>query len=515
MKVTVVEKSPVERTLEVTVEKGRVEKAYDRAFSQMARNLSIPGFRKGKVPAQIARRYITDDGLTGNVLEGLLPQAYREALVEVQVTPLSEPRWEIVQKERGQDLVFKATFEVKPQIEVKDYQGAEVTQVRPEVGDDHVDKLLNDYRQAHARLATVTEDRGVFEDDIALVDYTGTHEGEAIGAAQNYLMEIKSDAYIPGFMQNLHGLKPGEERHFEANFPADYHNAELAGKQVSFHFKLHEIKVRQLPELDDEFAKTISDFETLDALKADMLHRMRENVVHRTRREAGSQILFGLLSQVRPEQVPAALVKYRAGLVFRGLDQQLEKQGKSLEQYIAEQGTDRDSLLNQVAGQGALEARIELLVDGIARQEGLEVSLAEVRAQIAESAAAHQVSPTEMEARMVQEGTFEVVRYNLLQTKVVEWLADNGKVRYLTPEQAEQEAARAKAAAAEKAAQETAAEAPQAETAEAQPEAPAPKKSRAKAQPAPEAAVPEEPAGEPEEGAKKPRSRAKKAKEEG
>ncbi|GMU56574.1 MAG: trigger factor [Candidatus Xenobia bacterium] len=534
MKVTVSENTPVERTMEVTVDSKKVDQAYSQAFEKMARSLNLKGFRKGKVPTQIARRYITDDGLAGTVLEGMLPRAFREALVESQLVPLSEPRWEIVSKERGRDLVFKATFEVKPQVDITDYKGVAINQARPEITDEHVENVLQDYRNGQARLASVTEDRGLQEGDIALVDYTCLHEGQPVahGSAQNYLMELKQEAYLPGFVDNLLGLKAGQEREFEADFPEDYTNDELAGKHVTFHFKLHEIKVRQLPELDDEFAKTISDFETLAALRADMLEKMTENVQVRTRREAGSRILFQLAGQVQDTQVPQALVAYKANLIFRTLGQKLEREQMTLEQYMASQGMDKDRLFRQISAQGAFEARIELAVDSVARSENITVPASEISAQIAQSAQMHGVSPSEMEEQMRQDGTIEVVRYNLLQTKVVDFLAEHGKVSYITPEEAarlaEEEKKQAEAAAkkaekeAQKAKKAEPAEEAEAEAAEAAEAAPAPKKAKTKAAPDEEEAAPapkkkaapkakeaaEE--GEAEGEAKKPKTRARK-----
>lgn len=512
MKVTVLENTPVERTMEVTVDSKRVDQAYHQAFERMSRSLNIKGFRKGKVPTQIAKRYITDDGLTGTVLEGMLPKAFREALNESKLVPLSEPRWEIVSKQRGQDLVFKATFEVKPQIEIKDYKGVEITQARPEITDEHVDNVLQDYVNAHARLVTLGEDRGLQEGDIALVDYTAfDDDGNAMenGSAQNYLMELKKEAYLPGFVDNLYGMKAGDEKEFEADFPADYTNLDLAGKHVKFKFKVHEIKVRQLPELDDEFAKTISEFETMAELRADMLKRMTENVETRTRREAGSRILFQLTSQVEDTQVPQALIGYKANLIFRTLGQKLEREQVTLDQYMAQQGLDKDKLFRQISAQGAFEARLELAVDSVARSEGIEVASKEVSAQVAQAAQMHGVPANQMEERMRNDGTIEVVRYNLLQTKVVDFLAENGKVTYVTPEEAarlaEEEQRKAEEAAREDAPEEAPKpkKAAKAETAEE-----APKKKAA-----PKAAKAEEPKaeeGEADPEAKKPKTRAKK-----
>lgn len=526
MKVTVLENTPVERTMEVTVESKRVDQAYHQAFERMARGLNIKGFRKGKVPTQIAKRYITDDGLTGTVLEGMLPKAFREALNESKLVPLSEPRWEIVSKQRGQDLVFKATFEVKPTVDVKDYKGVEITQARPEIGEEQVDSVLQDYLNAHARLVTLTEDRGLEEGDIPLVDYTCFDNGEVVanGSAQNYLMELKKEAYLPGFVENLYGLKAGEEKEFEADFPPDYTNLDLAGKHLNFRFKVHEIKVRQLPAMDDEFAKTISEFETMAELRADMLKRMAENVETRTRREAGSRIMFQLTSQVQDTEVPQALISYKANLIFRTLAQKLEREQTTLEQYMASQGLDKDRLFRQISAQGAFEARLELVVDSVARSEGIEVTNQEISSQIAQSAQMHGVPPAQMEEQMRNDGTIEVVRYNLLQTKVVDFLAENGKVSYVTPEEAarlaeeERKKAETEAARAEKQASKAEAATEEEPKAEEKPkkaaakkadeteEAPK-KKAAARAAKTEEAGV-EEGDGDPE--AKKPKARAKK-----
>ncbi|MBI3926322.1 MAG: trigger factor [Armatimonadetes bacterium] len=473
MKVTVSEKSPVERIMEVIVDSTRLEGAYEQAFDRVRRKLALPGFRKGKVPAQLARKYITDDGLISDVLEAVVPGAYREALQKENLFPISEPQWEFVQKERGKDLIFKVTFEVKPEVELEAYRGTEIVQEKPVIEEEDVVRVLEDMRGSQARLTELKEDRGLEENDIALVDYTSQSGGENTGSATNYLLELKKENYIEGFVEKLYGLKAGEERSFNVQFPEEWENKDLAGKDVTFDFKLHEIKVRELPELDDEFAKAASEKETLEELRSDIRERLEKNVEGQARRAAAGKIMKKLLEQVPSERVPRSLHSYRTNVELRKAANELARHGLELEQYLQRRNVSKEQWAMELQAAGMVEARVELIVDAVSRAEGIRLDQEEVNRILGAEARARRISEKKLQAQMEEDGSIELLKYNVLRAQVQEFLVDQADVKYVPPGQAQEAAAEAKPAEPEKKkAKASKKKASKAEDAEEQPRSP-------------------------------------------
>jgi trigger factor len=439
MKVTVVENSPVERTLEVSVEPEQVESAYQKVLRGAMKDLRLPGFRKGKVPPKMAERYLTFESLRGQVLEEVLPQAYLAALEQEKVRPLSDPRWEILEQERGKELVFKVTFEVMPTLEVRDYKGVEVTQVRPEVTDQDLERQILHLRTRHAQMVPVEEDRGLQEGDVALVDFKATTDGRTVdrGSAENYLMEMVPDNYLPGFLDNLYGMKPGEEREFDAQFPDDY-PGELAGHEVHFWFHLREIKQRQLPAADDEFARDISDCQTMEELRGRLRADMQAYLDRRAHDQAAEKILRKLLDQVPDEAVPPSYRAYRAQLLVREVASELRQMGKTLQDYLKSQGMSEDDWARQALRAGHYHARMDMLVSAIAHQEGITVEDEELVPHLEEEAARRGISAAALRRQAEEEGSLEVLKSQIQRHKVMRFLVEQGKVTYVLPGQGEE-----------------------------------------------------------------------------
>lgn len=434
MQVKVSEASPFERTLEVTVDQKQVDTAYERAFGKAARRLALPGFRKGKVPVNLAKKYITDEGLSSDVVEDLVPQAYREALRQEKLQPISEPKWELVQRGRGKELIFKVSFEVKPVLEIKDYKGMAVKAERFDVTDQMVDEAIDEFRASQAKLVPV-EDRPVQMGDVALVDYAGTMDGEPIegGSAKDYLMEVKTENFIPGFVDNLVGMKAGEEKEFDITFPADYPATHLAGKEVHFKFNLHEVKEKQLPAVDDEFAKSVSQHETIDALRKDIRERLEANAERRVRERVAIKCIDKLLGQVAQESVPRSLHSWRTNVEIRRRLNEFSRMGVTLERYLADRKIDQQAWLQELAVMGMLESRVEVLLESIARAEGIDVSEEEMDQLFAVEAQNRGVSLAELHRSVDQEGSLPLIRYAVLRAKVMDFLFDNASITYVAP----------------------------------------------------------------------------------
>ncbi len=445
MKVVIQETSPTQKEMEVTLDVERVDRAYSQAFKRVLKKFSMPGFRKGKVPANLARKYITDEGLTRDVIEALVPRAYQEALDQQALQPLSEPSWDFVQNERGKELIFKAKFEVKPEVELPDFRDFDIIQERLEVGEEQVLGALENMRERQAQLVPLEKDRGLEEGDVATVDYSSRCGEEILeGQAENYLMEVKKEHYIEGFIDNLYGLKAGEEKTFNATFPDDYGNEELAGKEVTFDFNVQDIKLRKLPELDDEFAQSVSEHETLEELKKDIETRLTSDVEQRAKAQAAGQILAKLLKSVPKNVVPQSFVALKRNQELRREARDMQARGLDLEAWLETRGVSKEQWFAEMQARGLFEARIELAIDSVARSEKLEVDAAEIDTIIEGEAKARRMKPKKLRASLQEDGSLELLKYELLRAKVQDFLVEQGSVTYVLPGEVEKAEAEAK-----------------------------------------------------------------------
>lgn len=435
MKVTVTEESASERTLEVVVDSKKVESAFQKAFRKNLRQFALPGFRKGRVPESMAQRYITDGALVSDVVNDLVPRAFEEAIKEKNLEPISQPNWDLVQNERGKDLIFKASFIVTPFIEIENYEGLEITQEREEITDAHVQDTLDRMRSQHAEFITLEEDRGLEEGDHATVDYTSYQDGEEIenGGVTNYVMEMKPENYIDGFVSNLLGAKAGEEREFDITFPEDYSNPELAGETISFKFKVHDIKVRRLPELNDEFVQSHTPHENLEKLKEAVLEHLEEGIKGQADGQAMNSIIKQLLEQVPEEVIPSELRQHHAQRAIRTRMYELAQQGLEIEQLLQARGLSQEAWLQEMMGTGLFEARLEVLYKSLAQSEKVVVEESELDEIIKAEAPAHKLKPRQLRRQMEKNGTIEMLRYNILTEKIQKLLLEKAAITYVAP----------------------------------------------------------------------------------
>lgn len=506
MQVIVSELTKCERMLEVTIAADRVDGAYERAMGRAAKRLALPGFRRGKVPLKMAKKYISVENLGSDVVEDVVPQAYDEALRQNDLQPISQPRWELVQREPGKELIFKVSFEVRPHLEIVDYLGVELKNEREEITDEHVEKAIDEIRSSRAQLVDVTAERALQEDDLALVDYSSTLDGKVVegGAASNYLLEVRRDHFIPGFVDNLVGVKPGEEKEFDITFPEDYPNAELAGKLVHFNFKLEKIKTREMPEANDEFAKSVSPFETIEELRKELRERLEGGVERKVREQVAIKIIDRLMPQVGNDVVPKSLHTYRTRVEYNRRLQQLEQSGLTLERLLADRNIDQQQWVMELSVMGMLESRVEILLESIAKKESLHPSDDEIEELLQVEAANRGITVPQLRASIEKDGSQDLIRYALLRAKVMDFLFDSAKVEFVPPgtpiEEPAQEAGVAEEkkskgkAKAKKAAAEEEEEAALAEEADVKPKA---KKAREPKEPKAEEASPAEAEAKP------------------
>ncbi|MFA5505261.1 MAG: trigger factor [Vulcanimicrobiota bacterium] len=435
MKVKVIEQSASERTIEVVVDAKKVESAFESAFKRNLNQFALPGFRKGKVPKAMAERYITDGALVRDVVNDLVPKAFQQAIKEQKLEPISEPDWDLVQNERGKDLVFKASFTVAPVLSINGYDGLEIEQEKEEITDQHVQDTLQRMAEQHAEFVTLEEDRGIVVGDFAVVDYTSFQNGEEIenGSMTNYMMEMKPENYIDGFVSNLQGAKGGEERTFDISFPEDYNNEELAGETVTFKFKIHDIKVKRVPEIDDDFAQSHSENETIEELRKNIRERLEGQILKRAEGEAVTSIVKQLLEQVAEETIPAQLRQHHAQRTIRMRMYELAERGLSLEQVLQARGLSQDAWIQEMMAAGLFEARLEVLYRSIAQAENVTVDDKELDELIAQEAKNTKMKPKQLRKQMEKNGSISMLEYTLLQEKLHGLLLEKANLKFVPP----------------------------------------------------------------------------------
>lgn len=324
--------------LTVEVEVAEFDKALDKAFTKVVKQVNVPGFRKGKMPRPLFEKRFGVESLYQDALDILLPEAYSNAIVEAGIEPVDRPEIDVETIEKGQPLVFTAKVTVKPEVKLGEYKNLEVEKVDTTVTDEDVEAELKTLQERHAELV-VKEEGTVAEGDTAVIDFEGFVDGEAFegGKGENYSLEIGSNTFIPGFEEQLVGLEVGAEKEVEVTFPEEYHAEELAGKAAKFKVKLHEIKSKELPALDDEFAKDVDEeVETLEALKA----KTKEKLQSDKENQAESALRDTLVEKAAENaevEIPEAMFNTEMDRMMQEFEQRLQMQGLNLELYFNSQ----------------------------------------------------------------------------------------------------------------------------------------------------------------------------------
>ncbi|MDQ0256477.1 trigger factor [Evansella vedderi] len=414
--------------LTVEVDSGRVDTALDEAFKKVVKKVNVPGFRKGKIPRKMFEQRFGVESLYQDALDILLPQAYSEAIEESGIEPVDRPDIDIEQMEKGKNLIFKATVTVKPEVKLGDYKGLEVEEQDVTVTDEDVDAELKQLQERQADLVVV-EDGEVQNGDTVVMDFEGFVDGEAFegGKAENYSLEIGSGQFIPGFEDQLVGAKAGEEKEVNVEFPEEYHSEELAGKPAVFKVKIHDIKRKELPELDDEFAKDVNEeVESLDQLKADL----REKLETAKKQQADAQKRDALVEKAAENaeiDIPEAMITTETDRMLQEFGQRLQTQGMSLDMYYQFSQTDEEGMKAQFHDDAEKRVRMNLTLEAIAEAENLEVSEEDVDKEINLMAETYQRSAEEIKQILAMQGGADALKGDLKVRKAIDFLVENSK----------------------------------------------------------------------------------------
>ncbi|UWG96935.1 trigger factor [Dehalobacter sp. DCM] len=425
MSVTVEKKSKNAYELEITIGVEEVSAAFDRTIRRAGQGMNIPGFRKGKAPKHIIERYVDKEQIKNDVLEKLSYPAMFEAYQENSITPVSRPSLQIVQFEEDKDLIFKVTVETKPDVELGQYTGLEVKKQPVEITEEQVAEELERRQNRHATLMPV-EDGEVIDKDIAIIDFEGflgdvPFEG---GKGENHELTIGSGTFIPGFEEQLIGAKNGQELEINVKFPEEYHSQELAGKDAMFKVKINGIKRKLIATLDDEFAKDISEFETLDELKQDIKEKMALAAQGKRDNEYKAEIIKAVVEKAVCE-LPEGMVQERIDGLLQDLQQNLSYQGISLEQYMQYLNSNKEAMRANFDLQARDGLKTELVIEAISKKEGIDVSDEEVEAEIVKLAEQYGRTPEELKAALEARGELNYFKAGLISEKTVDFLIKN------------------------------------------------------------------------------------------
>ncbi len=420
-----VEKNVVKLTIEVDA--ATFEEGMQKSFKKNANQFSVQGFRKGKAPRHIVERLYGEYVLYDDAVNFVIPDAYDKAVEELNLVPVDRPEVDVEQIGNGQNLIFTATVTVKPEVVLGEYKAVKVKKAKYPVTDADVDAEIQKTVEQNSRLVSVT-DRPVKEQDTAYIDFEGFVDGVAFegGKGENYPLVIGSGSFIPGFEEQLIGAEIGQDVDVNVTFPEEYHSAELQGKAAVFKCKVNEIKYKELPTLDDEFVQDISEFDTLDAYKADVKDKLEKEAKEKADRENENNIIAKVTENAEID-LPQVMIDRQIDAHIRDIEQRLMYQGMQLDQYLAMIGQTRDDMKKQFAENSEKEVRAQLTIEAISKAEAIEATEEEMDAKIAEMAENYKKTVEEMK-KMFTDEDYAYFKDQIVYEKTIAFLVKNAKL---------------------------------------------------------------------------------------
>lgn len=383
------EKNMAKLTIEVSAEE--LEKAIQGAYLKQRNKISVPGFRKGKVPRQMIEKMYGVGIFYEDAANALIPTAYGKAYDECELDIVSQPKVEVVQLEKGKPFIFTAEVAVKPEVTLGEYKGLSVDKVSNRVTAKEIDAKLEEEQKKNAR-TVVVEDRAVQDGDEVVLDFEGFVDGVAFegGKGENYPLTIGSGSFIPGFEEQLIGAEAEKEVEVNVTFPEEYHSEDLAGKAAVFKCTVHEIKAKELPELDDEFAAEVSEFDTLDAYKADIKAKIKEQKIADGNRKKEDQAVEKAVANATME-IPEAMIDTQVNQMAQDFAQRIQQQGLSMEQYFQFTGMTAESMMEELRPQAVKRIETRLVLEAIAKAENIEITDERIDEELAKMAEAYKM----------------------------------------------------------------------------------------------------------------------------
>ena len=427
MKAELVKKEGNKVTLKITVDNNKFEEAVNTAYNKTKGKYNIPGFRKGKAPKVVIETQYGKGVFYNDAIDMLFPEVYPEAIKELNIDPIDRPDLDIEEISKDNGLVMVVNVEVKPEFELGAYKGIEISKVDNTVSEEDVEARLNEMVNRNARLTSV-EDKALENGDTAVIDFEGFKNGVAFegGKGENYNLVIGSNTFIPGFEDQLVGKKAGEEVEVNVTFPEAYHAENLAGKPVVFNVKVNDVKVKEVPALDDEFAKDTTEFETLAELRADVKAKLEEQAKNAADAEMRNALVEKVSANTEVE-VPEAMVQHQIDNMLMELNYQLQYQGLNLEQLLQMTGRGLDELREERRADAERLVKSSLVLEAIAEKENVEANDADVDAELEKMAAMYNMEVEKIKSSL-RETDIEDIKGQIKIRKTLDLLVENATI---------------------------------------------------------------------------------------
>ena len=410
--------------LEITIEAEKFENAIKKVYFQNAKYFNIPGFRKGKAPQNIVERYYGKEIFYEDAFNDIAGAEYDEAIKENKIDVVSNPEIDIVTMEKGQDLVFTAIVQTKPEVKLGKYKGIEIEKIEYNVTDEVIDSELKNMQDQNSRLVTV-DDRAAKDGDTANIDFEGFVDEVAFdgGKAEDHDLVLGSGSFIPGFEEQVVGMKIGDEKDVVVTFPKEYFSKDLAGKEATFKVKLNSLKRKELPELDDEFAKDVSEFDTIAELKNSIKEKLEKQYKDREKYEKQDAAVKAVVETIEVD-IPSGMIELEIENMFKDMESRMSYQGLTMEQYLQMMGKTLKEFKKEYEPQATQAIKSRLAIEEIVKAEKLDATDDEIKAKIEEMAKNYGRDAKDLEEN---ENIKDYIKKGIESEKAMDFLVENSK----------------------------------------------------------------------------------------
>lgn len=419
-------KNANELKLSFEIEAEKFDEAIKKVYAKSARYFNIPGFRKGKAPMAIVEKTYGSQIFYEDAFNEVVPEIYEKELKENNIEAVSKPDLDIEQIEKGKDLKFTAVVQIKPEVKLGKYKGIEIKKIEYNVSDEDVEHELGHMAERNSRIVTV-EDRPVEKGDITVIDFEGSVDGIKFegGKAEGHELEIGSNSFIPGFEDQIIGMKPEEEKDINVKFPDDYFSEELKGKDAVFAVKLHEIKKKELPEINDEFAKDASEFDTLDELKNSIKEKLEEENKSRAKYETEEEAIKAVCENVEID-IPSGMIDTELDNMVKEVETRLSYQGMNMEMYLNMVGKTMEDFRKEGEEQAEKAVKTRLVLEQIIKEEKIEAPEEKINEKLEEMSKVYGKTADELKEN---EYIMEYTKNAIENEMVIEFLVQNAKIK--------------------------------------------------------------------------------------
>ena len=412
--------------LSFTIEASKFEEAIQKVYVKSAKYFNIPGFRKGKAPYKIVEKQYGAQIFYEDAFNEVAGEVYEKELTDAKIEAVSRPEIDIIQMEKGKDLIFTAVVQTKPEVTLGKYKGIELKKVEYNVEEKDIDHEIGHMQERNARLVNV-EDRPVEKNDTTVIDFEGFVDGVAFegGKAENHELVIGSNTFIPGFEDQIIGMKIGEEKDINVTFPEEYFSKDLAGKAAVFKVKLHEIKKKELPVVDDEFAKDVSEFDKIKELKDSIKEKLEEENKNKAKYETEEEAIKTVCDNTEID-IPSGMIETETDNMIKDIEQRLMYQGLNFAQYLQMMGKTEEDMRKEMKEQAERQVKTKLVLGAIVEAEKIEATDEEVKAKLEEMATMYGKDAKDLE---VNESLKAYIAESVKTEKAISFIVDNAKIK--------------------------------------------------------------------------------------